>query len=48
MSNLWVSYTFFKTVLCLGELKASDTVIYTKESAGIEFVYPEKVVEGTR
>lgn len=32
-----------KRVLCLGELKASDTFIYTKESAGIEFVYPEKV-----
>jgi hypothetical protein len=32
-----------KRVLCLGELKASNTLIYTKESAGIEFVYPEKV-----
>ena len=32
-----------KRVLCLGELKPSNTIIYTKESAGIEFVYPEKV-----
>jgi hypothetical protein len=32
-----------KRVLCLGELKASKALIYTKESAGIEFVYPEKV-----
>jgi hypothetical protein len=37
-----------KTVLCLGELKESKTIIYTKESAGIEFVYPEKVAEGTQ
>lgn len=36
-----------KRVLCLGELKASSTLIYTKESAGIEFVYPKKV-EGTK
>jgi hypothetical protein len=32
-----------KRVLCLGELKASNALIYTKESAGIEFVYPEKI-----
>jgi hypothetical protein len=32
-----------KRVLCLGELKASSTLVYTKESAGIEFVYPEKI-----
>jgi len=31
-----------KKVLCLGELKASTTIIYTKENAGIEFVYPKK------
>jgi hypothetical protein len=32
-----------KTVLCLGELKSSDDIVYTKKSAGIEFVYPEKI-----
>jgi hypothetical protein len=31
-----------KTVLCLGELNVSKIVIYTKESGGIEFVYPVK------
>lgn len=31
-----------KRVLCLGELKVSKNIIYTKESAGIEFVYPSQ------
>lgn len=34
-----------KTVLCLGELAPSDAIIYTKQSAGIEFVYPGKITE---
>lgn len=31
-----------KTVLCLGKLSPSDSLIYVKQSVGIEFIYPEK------
>lgn len=35
-----------KKVLCLGELKSSNTTIYIKTSSGIELVYPKKDITG--